>query len=157
MLEFLARMVKEQKINLVEPSDIIANAYLEKSRKTLNSAKTILATDDFENTIALSYYSMYHLLTALLFRIGVKCENHTAAIILLQDVFGIGNESMCEARAERIDKQYYVDFDITEQETKEAIKSAEAFNAMLRDFLARLTQDEIAHYRKKAERIIKTR
>jgi uncharacterized protein (UPF0332 family) len=34
---------------------------------------------------------MYYSVLALFFATGIKCENHTAAIILLREIFAIDN------------------------------------------------------------------
>jgi len=39
----------------------------------------------------MAYYSMYYSVLALFFATGIKCENHTAAIILLREIFAIDN------------------------------------------------------------------
>ncbi|MCK5235246.1 MAG: DNA-binding protein, partial [Candidatus Aenigmarchaeota archaeon] len=77
-----------------------------------------------------------------------KCENHTAAIIILQDVFGLDSKDIRKAKNDRVDKQYYVDFRITEEEVKETMFLAEDFIADLRDFIERLSEQDIKDYRK---------
>lgn len=39
----------------------------------------------------MAYYSMYYMVLALLFATGIKCENHSGAIILLERLYGIDN------------------------------------------------------------------
>ena len=68
--------------------------------------------------------SMYHLLTSLLFKAGIKCENHTGAIIILKEIFEIDNKFILLAKKERVDKQYYVDFSVTKIEVEEFIKES---------------------------------
>jgi hypothetical protein len=48
---------------------------------------------------------MYYSVLALFFAAGIKCENHTTAIILPDDIFGIDNSAIASAKSERIDKQ----------------------------------------------------
>jgi uncharacterized protein (UPF0332 family) len=98
---------------------------------------------------------MYHSLLALLFRVGIKCENHTAAILLLQEVFAISNENIMKAKTERVDKQYYIDFNINKQETEQAVSIAEEFIAILKEFTDKLNNTTIAEYQKVTEKIIK--
>jgi uncharacterized protein (UPF0332 family) len=95
------------------------------------------------------------MLTALLFKIGIKCENHSASIILLKDLFGIDNKDIFSAKKERIDKQYYTDFKITKQDIVESIESAERFNKGLIDFISKLNNQDIKEYREKLMKIIK--
>lgn len=97
---------------------------------------------------------MYHVLTALLFRTGIKSENHSASIILLKRVFGIDNSEISYSKKERVDKQYYVDFKITMAEVNDAVKKAEEFNSRLTDFISRLSNEDVKAYRKKFREII---
>jgi len=89
------------------------------------------------------------MLTALLFKVGVKCENHTASIILLKQLFNIDNSEIKDAKKERIDKQYYTDFSIVKQDVVKAIENAENFNSKILDFISRLTNSDIEKFRKK--------
>ena len=86
--KFLNKLKQEEKLELVEPSEDICNSYSEKSANCLKSAKLLLQNNLYENSISMSYYAMYNLLLALLFRAGIKCENHGGSILLLKLVFG---------------------------------------------------------------------
>ncbi len=83
---------------------------MEKADDCLKSAKLLYENNLFENSITMSYYAMYDFLTALLFKAGIKCENHAGSILMLaklfnrNDLFGI----VSFAKNERINKQYYV-------------------------------------------------
>jgi uncharacterized protein (UPF0332 family) len=153
-IQFLNRLYTEGKLKLVEPSSEIKDAYLQRADESLSSAKVLLDIGNLKDAVALAYYAMYHTLLALLFRTGIKCENHSAAIILLKEVFGIDNSSISKAKEERVDKQYYVDFAVTKEEVKEGISSAESFNHLVFDFIEKLSVSKIAEYRQKAEKII---
>ena len=97
----------------------------------------------------MAYYSMYYALLALLFRIGIKCENHAAAIMLLQEIFGIDNARIRFAKEERIDKQYYVEFSVTIEEVQELIGMAEEFIVVIQDFLAKLGNADVERHRER--------
>jgi len=107
-----------------------------------------------EESVSLSYYSMYNILLALLFRVGIKSENHSGSIVLLKEVFGIDNSDLFFAKRERIDKQYYVDFRVVEKDAEELLRIAEDFKGMLFDFISRLNSSEIRFYRKKFVELI---
>lgn len=92
---------------------------------------------------------MYYSLLALLFRVGIKSENHTASIILLKELFGLDNSEILKAKKERIDKQYYIDFKIAEGDIKQMIKTAELFNAELFDYIEKLGAESIEEIRDK--------
>jgi uncharacterized protein (UPF0332 family) len=144
---FLTRLHKEGKLQLVSPSEAMKDSYLAKSESNLISAKILLDNCRLEESVSLAYYSMYNMLTALLFQVGIKCENHTAAIMLLNSVFGLENKDISFARKERIDKQYYIDFSMTRDDAEELIETAEDFNKCLFDFQAKMNSDKIKQYR----------
>jgi len=150
----LNRLKEEGKLELVEPSEEIKQSYIEKSESNLFSAKILFNNDRLEESVGLAYYSMYHLLTALLFKVGIKCENHSASIVLLKELFGLENRGILEAKTERIDKQYYVGFKLTKQEVEETIKKAETFNSELGDFISRMRNLDVTIYRKRFNEIV---
>jgi len=153
-INFLNNLYKEEKLKETAPSTDIKTAYLEKSAKSLSSAKILLKTGNLEDAVALAYYAMYHCLLALLFRVGIKCENHNAAIILLKEAFNIDNKEISKAKSERVDKQYYIDFSVTKNEVAESIKIAEDFIAELTDFIEKLTEEKIKEYHNKITALI---
>src|SRR3989344_3143638 len=142
-IRFLTKLRKEKKLELVEPSEEIKESYTQKSESNLISSKILLENNQLEEAIALTYYSMYHMLTALLFKVGIKCENHAASIILLKELFNMNNSDISSAKTERIDKQYYTNFHITREEVIEAIKNAEIFNSKLLDFISKISNKDI--------------
>lgn len=84
--DFLAKLIDEKKIQLIEPSENIKNAYLKRSEESLMSSKLLADVGNLNDSIALTYYSMYYSVLALFYRIGLKCENHTASILLLKGI-----------------------------------------------------------------------
>ena len=146
---FLKKLYKEKVLQLVAPNAEVKAAYLKKSESYLASARLLRDSERFEESVSLAYYSMYYSVLALFFATGIKCENHTAAIILLADLFGIDNSAIESAKAERIDKQYYVATAPIQSEVVELIKTAESFNADLLDVIDRLTNERIESVRKK--------
>lgn len=149
-INFLTKLSREEKLQAVEPSDEVKEAYFQRSNESLSSAKALLKIANFKDAVALAYYSMYHCLLAALFKIGIKCENHAASIILLKEVFGIDNSKISKAKSERVDKQYYVDFSVNLEEANNSIKIAEEFIAEMNDFIATLTEERIKEYHEKA-------
>ena len=141
-INFLTRLNQEGKLKLTAPSEDIKESYLQKSKNALQSAKILLENNQVENAVPMAYYSMYHLLTALLYKTGIKCENHTGAILLLKELFGQDSHDIHYAKTERVDKQYYVDFKINQEEVKNLIRMAETFNAKLYEFIDKLTTQQ---------------
>src|SRR3989344_5520009 len=130
--KFLNKLKKEEKLELVEPSEEISDSYFEKSANCLKSAKLLLQNNLYENSISMSYYAMYNLLLALLFRVGIKCENHSGSILLLKLLFEQNDlfKLISDAKKERIDKQYYVTTEkdeITKEIAEELFNDAENF------------------------------
>ena len=130
---FLSKLKKESKLELVEPSEEICTSYLEKADNCFRSAKLLLQNNLYENSVSMSYYTMYDSLTALLFKIGIKCENHSALIILFKELFDRVDlfKIISFAKEERIDKEYYItskhDFVLTEESAKDMLTKAESF------------------------------
>jgi len=151
---FLNTLKMEEKLSLVEPSEDICSSYSEKSTGCLKSAKILLQNDLYENSISMSYYAMYNLLLALLFRIGIKCENHSGSILLLKLVFAEKElyKIISAAKTERIDKQYYVTTEkdeITKDIAEELLHDAEEFVLKMKVVMRNLNNDSIAEFRRK--------
>ncbi len=146
---FLHELFIERKIQVVNPSEEISRAYLRKSESHLSSALLLRDNRHYEEAVSMAYYSMYHSTMALYFRTGIKCENHSASIILLREVYSIDSTALSNAKRERIDMQYYVATTATEEEVRHLIRETEAFNAVLLDHIERITNEKIAKYREK--------
>jgi len=151
---FLKKLYNDKDLQLVAPNDVVKAAYLKKSESFLASAKLLRDNERFEESVSLTYFSMYYSVLALFFAMGIKCENHSAAIILLDEIFGIDNSAIKSAKSERIDKQYYVATAPVRSEVITLIKTAELFNAGLLDVNDRLTKDKIDSFRKKLLKLI---
>lgn len=90
---------------------------------------------------------MYHILTALLYKTGIKCENHTGSIILLKELFNLDNSEISFAKTERVDKQYYTDFKIVKDDVSNAIKSAEGFRNKIMTYIENMKNSEVEKFR----------
>jgi len=143
--DFLSELKEDGKLKLVEPSKEIRESYLEKADNCLKSARLLLKNDLYENSISMSYYTMYNSLTALLFRAGIKCESHSASIILLKKLFERPDlfKIISFAKKERIDKQYYVDFTLTEESVQDLLKKAENFLIEIKLMIKNIKNEDI--------------
>jgi len=155
---FFNKSKEEGNLELVEPSEEICRGYLEKADNCFLSAKILLKNELYENSISMSYYAMYNSLTALLFKTGIKCENHFASIILLKKLFGRTDlfKIISFAKKERIDKQYYVTSKqnkLTEESAEDLVKKAERFLVQIKLFINNLNNDQIGNARKNFESI----
>ena len=75
-LSSLKKLHKDATLQLVAPSDEIKTAYPKKSESHLTSARLLLDSDLFEQSVSMAYYSMYYPVLALFFATGIKCENY---------------------------------------------------------------------------------
>lgn len=149
------KLNKEGKLQLVEPSENIKESHMRKSESNLISSRILLDKDKLEEAVSLAYYSMYHMTLALFFKAGIKCENHSATILLMKRIFDLNNSALSFAKKERVDKQYYIDFHIVKEDVTELIHMAEDYNAMIYDFIERLGNEQIQEYRKKVAKFLK--
>jgi uncharacterized protein (UPF0332 family) len=152
---FLSKLKKEGKLELVEPSEEICNSYVEKAENCLKSAKLLLQNNLYENSVSMSYYTMYNSLTALLFKTGIKCGNHAGSILLFKKLFDRINlfKIISFAKEERIDKQYYVTskqtFVLTKGSAEDMLAKAEDFLIQMKLLIRNITTIEINNIRKR--------
>jgi len=157
--DFLNKLKKEKKIELVEPSEEIKLSYLKKAEDCLKSAKILLNNKLYENSTSEAYYSMYNSLLALLFKAGIKSENHSASIMLFEDLFNSKElaKIITFAKSERIDKQYYVEAQqitkATEESCKDMVSEAEDFLVKMKLFISNLSNEDIIFSRKSFENL----
>jgi len=149
---FLVKLKREGKLELVEPSEEICKSYLEKANNCFKSAKLLLQNNLYENSISMSYYAMYNPLIALLFKIGIKCENHPASIILFKRLFNRIDlfKTISFAKEERVDKQYYIASKqdvLTKRSAQEMYTKAENFIIKMKLLINNLNIEEIEKIR----------
>jgi len=84
---FLNKLKKEDSLKIVEPSEEISESYLIKSDKCIQVAKLAYDAGVYENAVSEAYYSIYNTVMSLFFKCGIKCENHSGAIILIKELF----------------------------------------------------------------------
>jgi uncharacterized protein (UPF0332 family) len=153
--DFLSRLSEEKKLELVEESEEICKSYLIKSENCFKSAKVLLESELYENSMVNSYYAMYNAVISLLFKCGIKCENHSAALFLLGELFGMTTTKIIieQAKKDRIDQQYYVnpteDLEINTNTAKQMLLEAENIILELRTKISKLSSSEIINIRNK--------
>lgn len=153
-LNFLKKLKRKRIIELVESSEEMKSSYLIKAENCLKSAKILFSNQLYENSTSEAYYCMYNSLLSLLFRIGIKSENHSASIILFDRLFK--NKELVNlislAKEERIDKQYYVETQqivkVTGKSCNETILKAEDFLVKIKLLINELSNEEISSKRK---------
>ncbi len=158
--DFLHSLSREKKLETVDESPEIASAYLQKGADCLRSARILCENGLYDNSISLSYYAMYNALTAMLYRTGIKCENHSGSILLLQKLFGQQklHDLISLAKRERIDKQYYV---VSESNTtsnaslaRQTVKEAEEFMLDVRLYLGQLDEKKVGVIKEKFRQLV---
>lgn len=97
-INFIEILVSEEKILLAEESKEISESYNQKSENSLKAAKLLLKNNLLEESTSMTYYSMYHKASSLFALTGIKCENHSATIILLKKLFRIDNTKISFAK-----------------------------------------------------------
>lgn len=151
---FLNKLRREGKIGLVEPSEELKASYLSKSDNCLKAARILLDNKLYENVVINAYYSMYHAVLALLFKVGIKSENHAASLIFFQELFHQGElaKILRDAKEERIDKQYYVESEenasLTEESVQEMVLKAEDFAFQVKVCISKLSTKDTEDARK---------
>ena len=153
-LTFLKKLKKKGIIELVESSEEMKSSYLTKAENCLKSAKILFQSELYENSTSEAYYCMYNSLLSLLFKIGIKSENHSASIILFDKLFK--NKELVKiiswAKGERIDKQYYVETQqivkVTKESCNKMIIKAEDFLVKMKLIISELNNEKIDSARK---------
>ena len=153
--KIIKKLVKEGKIKPISASKGVSKSYQEKSKTSLKASKILFKQNLFEESISMSYYSMYHYSLSLLYLIGIKSENHFFTIHSLKEIFAIDNEKIKFAKKERINKQYYVDFKLTKKDAKELIELAEEFLEEISYFIESLKEADVSKYQRKAKELLK--
>lgn len=148
-LTFLKKLKRKGIIELVESSEEMKLSYLTKAENCLKSAKILFQSQLYENSISEAYYCIYNSLLSLLFKIGIKSENHSASIILFDKLFEKRDlvKVIFWAKEERIDKQYYVETQqivkVTKELCNEMIIKAEDFLVKMKLLIVDLSNEKI--------------
>lgn len=152
---FLIKLKKENNLKLVEPSEEISKSYLSKSDKCIKVAELAYNAKIYENAVSEAYYSIYNLVLSLFFKCGIKCENHSAAVILIKNLFKLNElyNIFSEFKKDRIDNQYYVPVSgnepVNKEKCAERIKTAKEFNVRIIAYTNNLKLKEINEIRER--------
>ena len=116
-------------ITLIEPNENLSSAYFSKAENALEAMHDVTVR---EWKITTAYYCMYFSLYALFMRLGIKCENHSCTIEvmnrLLCEYFDKDDISMMgKAKAARVESQYYVTDAIPDPVLERMIREAPHF------------------------------
>ena len=153
-IEFLRKKYIDKKLLFIDSSNNVCNSYISNSNDEMKAAKIMLKQELLIQSIGHSYYSMYLLVQALLYKCGIKCEDHNASIIILNEVFGIENKEIKIVKKERIEAQYYTSKEISFELTKEILDSAENFTVELKEFIDSLNNKQIESFQKLLKEVL---
>lgn len=152
---FYGKIHRQGHLRSVPPSMDMKRAYQRKSESYIVSARILFENGKLEEAVSMIYYSMFYMVLALLFRTGIKCENHSAAIYLLEDLYGLDNSAIVRAKIERIDKQYYIDFSLNREDVDELMEAADDFNAYIMDYTERMKGREVESLRHRFQELVR--
>jgi len=145
---------KKQKngIELIEPNDDLAKAYIKKAEDSLSASLVLSNNKDWK--ISSLYYTMYFSVYSILMKIGVKCEIHSCTIVFAEnflkeyltdrDITLLKNSMKA-----RIDTQYYTDKNISDSFYNTMISNAPVLLANCKNILNKLTEKNITKIRSK--------
>lgn len=149
--DFLNKLRLEKKLQLVAHSDELCSAYSLKADDSLKIAKLVFKNKFYESCVINSYYGMYNISLALLFKCGIKSENHSATIMLLNELLKIDVSVIRQAKKDRIDAQYYLPaktgIDVDAKIAEQSINDAEKFIYEIKSVIDKISNQEIKEAR----------
>ena len=160
-LIFLKKLKIKGIIGLVEPSEEMGYSYLIKAENCLLASKILFQNRLYENSTSEAYYCMYNSILSLLFKVGIKSENHSASIILFDKLFEDSEMTkiISWAKGERIDKQYYTENSQTTKVTKEScnemILKSENFLIKIKLLINKISNEKTDFVRKVFTKLIR--
>lgn len=138
-------------IVLVDPSDNLASAYFKKAESSLEAMHTVGPP---EWKITAGYYALYFSLYAVLMKLGIRSENHTCTLALMQQLLPAyftpdETKTIDRARRARIDTQYYTSATISDDQLDELTRAVPRFLVRCRTIVNRLTEADISAIRER--------
>lgn len=157
---FLKKLERARKLKLINPSEEIKSSYIKKAEDCIKSSKILFQNKLYENSTAEAYYGIYNSILSLLFLIGIKSENHSASIILLDKL--LENKELSNiaswAKEERIDKQYYVDnkqtLELSKKSCNNIILESEKFLLKIKIIINEMNNEKINEIRKNLKTLL---
>lgn len=146
---------KGKGIEIIEPNQNLAEAYIKKAEEAMESMRLIKNRDW---KISTAYYSMYFSLYAILMRIGIKSEIHTCTIEFmkrfLSEYFSKEENELVENSFKaRIDTQYYVNKEVPNKMCDKMTKSSPEFLVKCKSIALRLDEKKIQEIRSKLKNL----
>jgi uncharacterized protein (UPF0332 family) len=140
---------------IVESNDNLSKSYLEEAKSSLKRAEKDLEDGDLLWSSVIMYYAEYYSLYSFLQKIGIKCENHSFSIALVEYLIGVEKTKIInEHKEKRIDAQYYMRTGKREQ-VSEMLKECKEFILEFDTLVSMISEEEVKSYRNKVIEITK--
>jgi uncharacterized protein (UPF0332 family) len=143
---------KQNGLELIEPSENIAIAYLKKSEDALRAANKLEDNLDWE--ISSLYYTQYFAIYSIMMKIGIKSEIHSCTLEFMKEFLNnyfeeIEIDLIIKSEKARNDLQYYSDRIITKAFKLRMKNETPLLFIKCKNILSNLTQKEIFEIREK--------
>jgi uncharacterized protein (UPF0332 family) len=140
---------------LIRPNQKLAVTFMNKARNDLVVLRSI-PDSDMEWRATTLYYARYHMLTALLMRIGIDCKDHNCSILIAESAFlGMMKKELFDeiktAKKHRINLQYYTDRAVDKKEFEKNLGNVDRFVEQTTILLQSLTREKAEEIKKKFE------
>jgi len=147
---------KKEGLNLVEPNNDLANAYLKKAEEALESMRVNIIKDW---KISTAYYTIYFSLYSILMKLGIKCEIHSCTLEFakrfLNEFFEEDELDFTEDSLKaRVDSQYYIDRTVPDEQYNRMIQKAPEFLVKCKAVLIKLNEKKVNEIRDKFQKAI---
>jgi uncharacterized protein (UPF0332 family) len=136
-------------IKIIEPNKNTSKSFLEQAKSSLLGVQRDLENNDLLWATVKIYYAEYYSVYAFLQRIGIKCENHSCALLLAKELLDsiIVIDSISLHRKNRIDSQYYLKIG-KRGEVEQMLKTAKIIYAQFDNLLSNINEKDVKEYRK---------
>jgi len=134
-------------LKIVEPNERLSKSYLEQAKSSLLRAKKNFEDKDLLWATVAVYYAEYYATYSFLQRIGLKCENHSCSVLVVEVLLGEDKTKIIkEHKDKRIDAQYYMKVD-QENKVEAMLTEAQNFISDFDELVSNLSETEIKGYR----------
>ncbi|MGK0209108.1 MAG: hypothetical protein ACI83O_000373 [Patescibacteria group bacterium] len=149
--------VQQEQLKITEPSPEMSNAYLVKTKQCLKAADLLYKAGIYENATSESYFGIYNTVLSLFYKCGIKCENHTVAVILIKDLFKLDEIYITfqTLKKERIDNQYYIPTlqtkQVSQEQCRNSLASSHKCVSKIKSIIINFRQEDIKKIREKSK------
>jgi len=156
-MKYIKDLYNKSILRLVDIKSNIFENYLKEADDQLDIMDLMFERKYIKQAVVNAYYSMYNALLALLFRYGIKSENHNASIFLLKHLFLKDNLfSIIEnSKKERINKQYYPNSEIVIGNVKILMEDAREFVLRIKEIIDKTSKEDIDVVLKRFKELLK--